>query len=79
MQGCTPLHIAAAQGQPETLQLLLRHGADIAVVDALVRSYMQCSYSSWQRWKPAAVPWHGVMVLVDHQSVLACVPSCHCV
>ena len=39
MQGCTPLHIAAAQGQAEVLRLLLRHGADISVTDDLVRLF----------------------------------------
>lgn len=44
-----PLHTAAAQDQPETLRLLLTHGADIAAVDNLVRTHLHCPESALQK------------------------------
>lgn len=46
LEGRTPLHIAAWQGHTGTVELLLRHGADVNATDREQRTPLQSA--AWQ-------------------------------
>ena len=43
-QGCTPLHIAARQGDTKAATLLLEHGADIEAIEMVCLSLI-CTFT----------------------------------